>query len=180
MNIFCWLSFKNIQNLTTFLIPTVIILIKPWLYLAWISTDKFLTEISALRTNLHPYREFIPHRIARAILGKRISDHVLCLDCTIILHSLRLKAKVLTLPFQVLLHLTPLCLHLMLFTFPFTLLQTCWPSCCSLNMADMLLCQGFCSYSSLNLEQSSSGISELHPSHLVQMLPHLFLPDCVK
>lgn len=113
-----------------------------------------------------------------------MSDHVLCSNCIIILHSLRLKAKVLTLTFQVLLHPTPLCLHLLLFAFPFILLQTPWPSCCSLNMANMLLSPGFCPYSSLYLEQSafrymqaslsSSNVTKSLPSWLDKLV-HLYV-----
>lgn len=151
VNIFCWLSFKCIQNLTTFLNSTVITLTKPPSYLVWMSTDKFKTDISALLPNPHPHRVFIAQTVASAILWKRMSDHVLCLNCVITLHPLRLKAKVLTLTFQVLLHLTPLCLHLLLSACPFTLFQTCWPYGCSLNTSNMLLSQGFCPYSSLCL-----------------------------
>lgn len=95
-------SFKNIQTLTTPFTSTVITLIKAPSHLIWISTDKFLTAISALSPDSHPHRVFTAHIVASAIFWKRMSDHVLCSNCIIILHSLRLKAKVLTLTFQVL------------------------------------------------------------------------------
>lgn len=71
VNIFCWHSFKCIQNLTTFLNSTVITLTKPPSYLVWMSTDKFKTDISALLPNPHPHRVFIAQTVASAILWKR-------------------------------------------------------------------------------------------------------------
>ena len=70
VNIFCWLSFKCIQNLTTFLNSTFITLTKPPLYLVWMSTDKFKTDVSALLSNPHPHRVFIAQTVTSAILWK--------------------------------------------------------------------------------------------------------------
>lgn len=67
VNVFCHLSFKNIQTLTTPFTFTVITLIKAPSYLIWISTDKFVTAISALFPDSHPYRVFTAHTVARAI-----------------------------------------------------------------------------------------------------------------
>lgn len=103
--------------------------------------------------HLHPHTEFILPTGASAILWKHMSDQIF------FLLKLPNYPPIQTESGSSYTYLqsptspdSSLYSHL-LFLFPFALFWPCWP-CCSLNMGNMCLSQGFCSYSSLYLEQS--------------------------
>lgn len=155
VNVFFWLSFKNIQNLSTSSTSTVTTLIKHHHVLpGLVKTSSLLTSPLSTSPSLHPHTEFISHTVVSAIIWKHVRSHPL-----LKLHSYFPPTQTEN-QSSFIDHLGPtppdssLCPHLLLFSFPFTVLQTVWPCCCSLKMGNILLSQGFCSHSSLNLEQS--------------------------
>lgn len=108
VNVFCWLTFKNIQNLTISFTFTVTMVTNPPSDLVCLSAHKFLTDILASTfPQPYPHTVYLPHSSQCNPLKTYVISHPL-----LTLHNYfpltQTDSQVLTSTSEVLLHLTPL------------------------------------------------------------------------